>query len=148
VLAQRVLALTVVVVGPAAMARRESVEEKAKAIPGSSSRGVSAEEIPSSCCPSLPKSVSHTKQLADLITILPLVANFLFEEEWGRVLLTSTWLLDRHRLAESKMLWHALVNHLADMEIDTAQRWAPAENRRKWTNIIFGFTHTGLSDSD
>ena len=78
------------------------------------------------------------------LAILP----FLYEEERCRLSLTTTRLLDRERLVESRAHWESLVRYLADKAAEEAHTADAAADAALWEYHLFGTPHTGFSDSD
>ena len=86
--------------------------------------------------------------LLESAEILQAIFLFLFEEERCRLSLTTTRLLDRERLAESRAHWESLVSHLAHQAAEKTRAANAAADAALWDYHLFGTPHTGFSDSD
>ncbi len=73
---------------------------------------------------------------------------FLYEEERCRLSLTTARLLDRERLVESRAHWESLDRHLSDKAAEEAYTTEAAADAARWEYLLWGHSHTGLSDSD
>ena len=71
----------------------------------------------------------------DSAETLQAIFPFLFEEERCRLSLTTTKLLDRERLAESRAHWEILVSHLADQAAEEAYTADAAADAALWVTI-------------